>query len=108
MAKSSTRVSVKVRARTSPSSTGAAAHDPVRIVPLHLPTAAAVAETAKLTYRNGPLMAAVQVFTMFWGSKWQQAPQTPMIGQLNAFFDFILTSPLIDQLAEYNVPKYTI
>jgi hypothetical protein len=31
-----------------------------------------------------------------------------MIGQLNAFFDFILTSPLIDQLAEYNVPKYAI
>jgi hypothetical protein len=109
MAKS-TRVSVKAPARKPSSSTGVAAHDPVRIVPLYLPVAAAAVapQTAKLTYRNGPLIAAVQVFTLFWGSKWKQAPQTAMIGQLNAFFDSILTSPLIDQLAEYNVPKYKI
>ena len=31
-----------------------------------------------------------------------------MITQLNAYFDFILTSSLIDQLAEYNVPGHAI
>ena len=31
-----------------------------------------------------------------------------MMPELNNFFDFILTSPLIDQLAEYNVAKYKI
>ena len=31
-----------------------------------------------------------------------------MISQINAFFDAIVTSTLIDQLAEYSVPKYAI
>jgi hypothetical protein len=53
-------------------------------------------------------MTAVQVFTIFWGPLWKQGPQAAMISQLNAFFDYVLTSPLLDQLAEYNVPKYTI
>lgn len=84
-------------------------HHPIRIVPLHAPGAAAPAPTPPhLTYRNGPLIPAVQVFTIFWGPLWSQAPQTALMGQLNGFFDFILTSPLIDQLAEYDVPKYAI
>ena len=55
--------------------------DAIRIVPLYAtdeaytPTAeaAAVLKAAppKLTYRGGPLMAAVEVFTMFWGAAWQ-------------------------------------
>lgn len=84
-------------------------HHPIRIVPLHAPGALAPAPTPPhLTYRNGPLIPAVQVFTIFWGPLWSQAPQTTLMGQLNGFFDFILTSPLIDQLAEYDVPKYAI
>jgi hypothetical protein len=91
--------------------------DPIRIVPLHVadavtqPTveaAAAPAVAPHLTYRNGPLLGAVEVFTIFWGPLWQQAAQNAMVGQINQFFDFILTSPLIDQLAEYNVPGHTI
>jgi hypothetical protein len=31
-----------------------------------------------------------------------------MLVRLNSFFDFVLASPLIDQLAEYNVGKYKI
>jgi hypothetical protein len=69
---------------------------------------APAAARAQLTYRNGPLIAAVEVFTIFWGPAWKQSAHTATIGQLNAFFDFILTSPLIDQLAEYSVPKYAI
>lgn len=84
-------------------------HHPIRIVPLRLPGASAPAATPpRLTYRNGPLIPAVQVFTIFWGSLWKQAPQAALVGQVNAFFDAILTSALIDQLAEYNVPKFAI
>ena len=93
-----------------------AAHgDPIRIVPLHVPDAvkptpeaAAAAAPPQLTYRNGPLIAAPEVFTIFWGVAWQQAAQGPLVARLNGFFDFILTSPLIDQLAEYSVPAHKI
>jgi hypothetical protein len=91
--------------------------DPIRIVPLHVagdvgtPTAdalaAAPAVAPHLTYRNGPLLSSVEVFTMFWGAAWQGA-QSSLVTHINQFFDFILTSPLIDQLAEYNVPGHTI
>jgi len=91
--------------------------DPIRIVPLHVagdagtPTADALAAvpavTPHLTYRNGPLLSSVEVFTMFWGATWQAA-QSSLATQINQFFDFILTSPLIDQLAEYNVPGFSI
>jgi hypothetical protein len=92
--------------------------DAIRIVPLHLPdpvrqptaetAAAGPAAAPQLTYRNGPLLGAVEVFTLFWGSAWQQGAQSAMATQINQFFDFILTSPLIDQLAEYSVPGRTI
>jgi hypothetical protein len=91
--------------------------DPIRIVPLHVPdsviqpiidAAAAPAAAPQLTFRNGPLLSAVEVFTVFWGPLWQQAPQSAMVTQLNQFFDFILTSPLVDQLAEYSVPTQKI
>lgn len=79
----------------------------IRIVPLYVP-GAGVAAAANLTYRGGPLLSNAQVFTVFWGQAWQQSPQSNSIQQLNAFFDYILTSPLIDQLAEYNTPTQTI
>ena len=82
---------------------------PIRIVPLHRPAAAAVPAAAPhLTYRNGPLLTAVQVFTVFWGSAWEQAPSNNLATQMNQFFDYILTSQLIDQLGEYSVPGQTI
>lgn len=86
--------------------------DPIRIVPMYLgdagqPTveiaAAGLAAPAHLTYRNGPLLTAVEVFTVFWGAPWQKA-QKPLAAQINQFFDFILTSQLITQLGEYSVP----
>jgi hypothetical protein len=87
--------------------------DPIRIVPLYhaedagQPTVDAVAAgpstPPQLTYRNGPLLTAVEVFTIFWGSAWQQG-QAPLVAQINQFFDFIVQSPLIAQLAEYSVP----
>lgn len=84
--------------------------DHVRIVPLHrgaigIEPAAAMPQ---LTYRNGPILGAVEAFTVFWGDGWKAAPQSAMIPKINAFFDFILTSPLIDQLAEYSTSAITI
>jgi hypothetical protein len=87
-----------------------ASQHPIRVVPLHRPEAAAAVQAAAphLTYRNGPLLTAVQVFTVFWGAAWQQAPNSSLVTQINGFFDFILTSQLLDQLAEYSVPGQSI
>ena len=64
---------------------------------------------ALLTYRGGPLLQNVQVFTVFWGTKWKTSSTAqPIIAKINQFFRDILTSSLIDQLTEYNVPGKTI
>ena len=83
----------------------------IRIVPLHpgpaAPAAAAPATPPNLTYRGGPLLTAVQVFTVFWGAAWQGA-QAQLAQQLNQFFGYVLTSPLQDQMTEYNTAGATI
>ena len=86
---------------------------PIRVVPLRPPggligAAAPAAAAAQLTYRDGPLLANVKVFTIFWGTVWQQADQSDLVDQLNGFFDAVLASPLMDQLSEYSVPAYSI
>jgi hypothetical protein len=63
---------------------------------------------ANLTYRGGPLLTNVKVQTVFWGTKWNTSAGTDMIAKLNGFFTSILVSPLIAQLAEYNVPGQQI
>lgn len=86
-------------------------HDWVRIVPLATPEViekTAAAQAAHLTYNNGPLIAQAEVFTVFWGSAWQQASLVGTVSEINGFFDSILTSSLIDQLAEYSVSEYQI
>jgi hypothetical protein len=92
--------------------------DEIRIVPLFVadtvsqPTVEAAAAVPPspphLTYRNGPLLTSVEVFTIFWGQAWHQGPPNALATQINQFFDFILTSPLIDELAEYSVPGQQI
>jgi hypothetical protein len=85
-------------------------YHPIRIVPLHPGKAKAAAPrvAAQLTYRNGPLLTSVEVFTIFWGAQWNASPQDALLTKLNQFFDFILTSQLLDQLGEYSVPNQTI
>ena len=90
-----------------------ARHDAIRIVPLHRPDAVKTAEALAaaaplLTYRGGPLLTNVEVFTIFWGSSWQRTDQGTILAEINAFFDFILTSPLLTQLGEYSVAGKTI
>src|SRR4029077_18671303 len=70
--------------------------------------AAAPVSAPNLTYRGGPLLGAVQVFTIFWGDAWQQDPQAGLLRQLNQFFDYVVTSPLLDQLGECRVPGTAI
>src|SRR5207249_5615824 len=83
----------------------AALQHPIRIVPLHRPEARriAAAATPQLTYRGGSLLTAVEVFTVFWGAEWKQAEQSAIATNMNLFFDYILTSALMDQLEEYSV-----
>lgn len=106
-------------------------HEYVRVVPLHHPKPYVALENlgkkpdaddselfngkphgapanAKLTYRGGPLLQNVKVFTIFWGKKWGGAPGQPILGKINDFFKAILKSELITQLGEYNVPGQTI
>jgi hypothetical protein len=77
--------------------------NPIQIVPLRSDANAPVI-APKLTYRGGPLISAVQVFTCFWGDPWRQGPQAAIALEVNQFFDFVVGSALIDQLSEYSVP----
>ena len=72
-------------------------HDPIRIVPLHvdadvLAPVDAAAQPPQLTYRNGPLLTTVEVFTVYWGAAWASAPLADIASRLDGFFDFVLTS----------------
>ena len=82
------------------------------VVPLYSEKTLSIAEgigaPPVLTYGNGPLLTNVQVVTIFWGTSWNQASQSALLSQVNQFFDFILTSPLIDILGEYSVAGKTI
>ena len=89
--------------------------DPIRIVPLHVPDevqapalGAPAGPAPLLTYRHGPLLKAVEVVTVFWGAAWNKSPQNGLAQSINQFFDFILSSSLMDQMAEYSVPAYKI
>jgi hypothetical protein len=83
--------------------------DPVRIVPVHPidelaepAHGAAPPAPAELVYNGGPLLGAVEVFTVFWGSWWQAGEGAVLAERLNGFFDFVVTSDVIDELAEFS------
>lgn len=88
---------------------------PIRVVPIRADDrltapapSAPPAAAPKLTYRGGPLLTAVQVFTFFWGDGWQAQPQAGLMPQIIQFFDYVVTSPLLEQLAEYGAPGHAI
>src|SRR6185312_12588761 len=58
--------------------------------------------TAKLTYRNGPMIQHVKIFVIFY------APNYPYKTQLLSFYQSILQSPYIDMLQEYDTTGYKI
>jgi len=74
--------------------------EPIQIVPVRgVPVAPAAAPA--LTYRGGPLLSAVRIYLFYWGVPWAQAPLAAQASALDGFFDYVVTSPLLDQLAEY-------
>jgi hypothetical protein len=82
---------------------------PRQIVPLFAPVEVAVAAAPpNLVYHGGPVIGSVQVVPVFWGAYWASAGGMGLIGQLEGFFDFILTSSVIDLLAEYSTPTIHI
>ena len=100
-------------AKTRPSA--ARPVDAIRIVPIAAPRdlfphVAQVPPTPApaLTYRGGPLLTAVRVFNLFIGAAWSNPQQQQLARDLDNFFTFVLTSQLIDQLSEYNLPKFAI
>ena len=137
MTKSKLRVASKKKATKEPKASKArsekfAPGEYVRIVPLHYPkpsisidelgrlrSEAADADlfdgqphvapaNAHLTYNKGPLLTGVQVFTVFWGTKWSGPAATTLMQNLNKFFQAIVVSPLMNQLQEYSVPGQSI
>jgi hypothetical protein len=88
---------------------------PIRVVPMRgggglvAPAPRAVAPAAaQLTYRGGPLLTAVDVVTVFWGAAWNDATAVATAQSLNAFFQFVVSSPYVDQLSEYSTPNEKI
>jgi len=96
------------RASRKKSSSSTKVKHPIRIVPLHPHVRDTAAPAPQLTYRNGPLLTNVEVFCIFWGNALQSSATTTLSQQLISFYDFILTSSLVDQLAEYSVPGQSI
>jgi hypothetical protein len=82
---------------------------PRKIVPLvhpgHLPAAAPIAQ---LNYHGGAVLGAVQIVPIYWGAVWADAEGSLLATQLDAFFDFILTSSFMDLLGEYSTATTTI
>src|SRR5207302_1080230 len=68
-------------------------------------TAAAEAGAHALTYHGGRLIQNAEVTTIYFGPQWKS---DLLKVQLDMFFDFVLTSSLIDQLAEYSSNGMTI
>ena len=98
---------MKKRVKRASSGKKFAPGEHIRVVPLHQPAVPVAPAAAKLTYRGGSLIPNVEVFTIFWGNLWQSSSAN-VITKLNTFFGDIVVSPLIDQLAEYNVPGQAI
>ena len=78
---------------------------PLKYVQEALAEAVVIAPTPHLTYHGGPVLHNVEVFTIFWGSFWQGAPQNGLIGQINNFFDFIVDSVHMEVIHQYSVPS---
>ena len=75
--------------------------DPIRIVPLSVPDemlrpveGAAPAVAPQLTYRGGPLLTNVQVFTVFWGHAWANPPISDTASRRTSISSPIATSIL--------------
>ena len=122
----------KGTAKTAPTLTRYSKGEHIKVVPLHSPKPTmsidelsqarqeqsdtqlfdgqtlAAAAPPHLAYFGGSLLTNVHVYTIFWGKKWSAGAGAGIATRLNDFYRAILTSPLIDQLAEYSMPGKSI
>jgi len=61
-----------------------------------------------LTNHGGTVLTNVQVVPIYWGSEWTTGTTAALPAQVNGFFDFILTSSVIQMLGEYSIPGKNI
>lgn len=57
---------------------------------------------------GGHVLGAVEVIPIYWGHFWTNGTGLQLTGQVNNFFDFILSSPFMDLLSEYSTPTIRI
>jgi hypothetical protein len=60
------------------------------------------APSATLTNHGGPVIASCQAIPIYWGAAWATGTPASIANQLDGFFDYILTSTMMDMLAEYS------
>jgi hypothetical protein len=65
---------------------------------------AKAATTTPLVYSGGPLITNPQVQVIYLGSAWKK--EAALTSHIESFFTAILSSSLMDQLAEYNTGPY--
>jgi len=61
-----------------------------------------------LVNHGGPVLGSVEVVPIYWGNAWANGGNATLSTQLDEFFDFILTSSLIDLLKEYSTSSTQI
>ena len=66
------------------------------------------APPAILVNHGGPVLGAVEVVPIYWGASWATGTNAQLASQLDGFFDFILTSSLMDMLSEYSTASTPI
>src|SRR3984893_6660558 len=89
--------------------------DAIRIVPIAAPAGLFVhvkgvvpVAAPKLTYRGGPLLTQVEVYTLYLGSAWAAPALGKVSNDINRFFGSVLASDLIGGLSEYSTDAYQI
>jgi hypothetical protein len=56
----------------------------------------------------GTIIESVEVVAIYWGATWDSGADAILSGDLDTFFNYIVTSPLMDMLSEYNSPNTQI
>jgi hypothetical protein len=95
------------REKTAPSA-------PISIVPLAGPVPHGLApKTADargphLVNHGGRVIGSVEVVPIYWGAAWASGANAQLTAQLDGFFDFVVTSSVVDLLNEYSTPSIAI
>ncbi|MBV8726974.1 MAG: hypothetical protein JO233_04250 [Candidatus Eremiobacteraeota bacterium] len=71
--------------------------------------AIAAAPAQQLEYHGGPLLTSIQIKAVFWGDAWHNdTSAVAMKPQIEKFLQWIVTSALVDQMAEYSTATQQI